>query len=481
MNHLILVGGTGKLVGLAFLRIAEIAALGPGKEFLKIWVLDADDKGEIGEKLRLQALRGKFDEPEKIDPFPKHWARTLSELYAGAGSDRAVEDYFDLLFEKKDHNIIYKEGMFGQPIVGATVLRYALQKKESDSLEDLLNQLQGDSSPRIALAGSNFGGTGSGGVPILAQFLRDFSRGAKINCFIGACILDLLYNLKKPPVSEKNDKNYGPYTDTETLWRNASSMTAFFGEEDLKASLDKLILLGRFGDLPDREYEGPVAQSEIPDALHIIAALQLYYLLFNSDQVGGKDAQGIYSYNVKQETGRTDYIGLEEFQFPFPNQKIKKLFDKIRSISGTAYALQALAQFIVFLPKEKWAAVATKLIPSQLHKLLPTNMADEDRKRVSLNIAKRCLQRVFELVDLLDWLDKCRDDRFLKFKWDDLDYRYSYQKGWEAILEPVPYFKSVFELVSKEDLQIGSKTGLDIDRLVEALEHAIRRKVEIEI
>lgn len=166
---LIGVGGTGQTVIAAYLRLAELAGFTPAP----FYVVDSDKLGPLsGTVTRLKSrikktVGGEMQHRWRIDPFPTADVdrKTFGSLFGNLTGER--RELFNCLFSEEAEFTQIRTGMYGRPSIGATCIRYKLLKNDDDLVE-MKNTLRGGEKD-IILVGSCFGGTGSGGVPMLAN------------------------------------------------------------------------------------------------------------------------------------------------------------------------------------------------------------------------------------------------------------------------------------------------------------------------
>ncbi len=201
-NILIGVGGTGQHVVHAYLRFLRLTLPSPN-QVPHIFIFDADaNKSSPGranyliddiEGLHKTLTEGavSLNLNETLPPFVKGEnvdARALgahlnvaddNSLFALANAFLA--DDKEPAIWGDDWSVELRRGMMANPKVGALALEHLLQSK-SDDLNKLNDSIESD--VRVALAGSNFGGTGSGVIPALVRYLDKGAKADAIRAFV---------------------------------------------------------------------------------------------------------------------------------------------------------------------------------------------------------------------------------------------------------------------------------------------------------
>lgn len=160
------------------------------------------------------------------------------------------------------------DGMFARPHVGATTIYSKLEEMEQKKQN---SDMSSESSPqdeplvrlfkdavkagtRIAVVGSSFGGTGSGGVPALAQYLKESLRSRFVHAFLTLSWFDL----------DDHDKNERFESNTAGGLR-FYSMSPKFSEK-----LGWTVAAYPWHTI--REKQGDSRQTETPHAFNLILA-----------------------------------------------------------------------------------------------------------------------------------------------------------------------------------------------------------------
>lgn len=292
------VGGTGQMVLAAYLRLARMAGFTPAPFF----IVDSDTEGRLGGSL--VRLRSEVDEvvggnpPAErwmIDPFPTADAerKTFGGLFGNLAGER--RELFECLFSEETEKTQIRTGMYGRPAIGATCIRYKLLQ-EDDDLMELKNSLRGGEK-HIVLVGSCFGGTGSGGVPMLASELAKLrDEGYKLR--VDAVVFLPWFRLVLPEGDlDPHNKELHDRLNRE-FEPNAAAGIHYF-KRQLKEHVDTLVLLG----VPDRaqvERESSEKdQEEEPHILNLLAAT----LIQNHFQGALEPPRGVTGYWFEEDEG----------------------------------------------------------------------------------------------------------------------------------------------------------------------------------
>lgn len=289
------VGGTGQTVLAAYLRLSNMAGFAPGR----FAVVDSDNRGPLSAKLAeiigtLNGDGGEADSHWKIDPFPTGSVerKTFGALFGNMSGER--RELFDCLFSKEAERTPIRTGMYGRPSIGATCIRYKIQQNDED-LRYLKERLRG--APRhVVLVGSCFGGTGSGGVPILARELHDLNSEPGYDLAIDAVIFLPWFRLE-PPAGVMADEDKSLYEHLNTNFGpNAAAGINFF-QDRIREFLNSLILIGVRD--PTSRVSNESKQGETVHALNLFTAV----LIQNHFIERLKPPRGIAAYWYDDEHG----------------------------------------------------------------------------------------------------------------------------------------------------------------------------------
>jgi len=272
------VGGTGQNVLAAYLRLARLAGFDPAPFF----VVDSDITGPQGRSL--QALQsgvrtvagGRRSERWRINPYPTAQVdrRSFGELFEK--SDGAAAELFDCLFSEEAERTKIRDGMYGRPAIGATCMRLKLQREDQD-LRELKEFLKGGEK-HVVLVGSCFGGTGSGGVPILAQEFHRLNQEGGYSLRVQALVYLPWFRLELPDgktaeeyqeLHEHLNSNFEP---------NAAASINYF-QRTLHDRLESLVLLGVPDPSSVARSSRESSQEEVVHPLNLLGAVLANNLL----------------------------------------------------------------------------------------------------------------------------------------------------------------------------------------------------------
>ncbi|MCP5051246.1 MAG: hypothetical protein GY940_29040, partial [bacterium] len=189
----------------AYLRLAELAGFTPAP----FYVVDSDKLGPLsGTVTKLKSrikktVGGEMSHRWTIDPFPTADVerRTFGSLFGSLTGER--RELFDCLFSADAEYTNIRTGMYGRPSIGATSIRYKLLKNDDDLVE-MKNTLRGGEK-HIILVGSCFGGTGSGGVPMLANEFANLNQQEGYSLTVDAITFLPWFRLVLPPGEMRGD------------------------------------------------------------------------------------------------------------------------------------------------------------------------------------------------------------------------------------------------------------------------------------
>lgn len=270
---LIGVGGTGQMVLAAYLRLAEMAGYTPAT----FYVVDSDTEGPLGRVLatlrgRVKEVVGGKEPPLRwmIDPFPTTNAerKTFGSLFGNLAGER--REVFNCLFSEDAEQTPIRTGMYGRPAIGATCIRHKILQ-DDDDMKDLRNALRGGEK-HVILIGSCFGGTGSGGVPMLAAELSRLNGQPGYSLQVDAMIFLPWFRLVPPEGGIKTSEVALHDYLNSNFEPNAAAGIYYFRDK-LRQHVDTIFLLGvqDAGQIDRTSSES--AQDESPHILNLLAAV----------------------------------------------------------------------------------------------------------------------------------------------------------------------------------------------------------------
>lgn len=291
-NTLILCGGTGAHVGVAFLRLHTLGyALGffdqGGKpfEFPKVFLVDQDSgDGNDGEATAWQQVNalvsqhpGRFDwvaasgnpaGPEliKVTPLPvganKLWYRPPHNTFENRFEGSPL---LPVLASARQRRIDFSKGMMGSPAIGSLLFRL----KEYDERDRGLNHDEAfgellKRKGRIVVAGSGVGGTGASVGPTLARRLAD--RGNEVMAV-------MVLNWFEFDVQDADPERREKAAQRNRIMReNANSALEFYGQS-LARSVAAVPIGMPNTSLTLRRYTSDVGQPTFESYVLAVAAL----------------------------------------------------------------------------------------------------------------------------------------------------------------------------------------------------------------
>ena len=181
-------------------------------------------------------------------------------------------ELFDCLFSPEAEKTPIRTGMYGRPSIGATSIRHKILQ-EDDDLRDLKAQLRG--APRhIVLAGSCFGGTGSGGVPMLAQEFHRMAeqKGSGYDLKVDALVFLPWFRLVLPAGETRRDDRDLHERLNDNFEPNAAAGINTF-KDRIRDVVDSLILVGVNDPGGIVRESNEASQGETVHILNLFAAL----------------------------------------------------------------------------------------------------------------------------------------------------------------------------------------------------------------
>lgn len=273
---LIGVGGTGQTVLASYLRLANMAGIKPAR----FYVVDSDTKGPLGSKLT--QLQGSVEELADGSKVPQRW---MVNPFPIADSDRSTfgslfgnmvgprRRLFDALFSEEAEQTPIRTGMYGRPAIGATCIRYKILQ-DDDDLKELKDGLRGGAK-HVVLVGSCFGGTGSGGVPMLASEFARLNEQPGFDLLVDAVIfLPWFQLILGEGEMRKDDKSLHEHLN-RNFEPNAAAGIHYFKRE-LREHVESLVLLGMPDPTRNPRVSNEKSQQETVHPLNLLAAILIH-------------------------------------------------------------------------------------------------------------------------------------------------------------------------------------------------------------
>lgn len=293
------VGGTGQTVLASYLRLANMAGFTPAR----FYIVDSDTKGPLGSTLT--GLMGEVEELADGGEVPLRWMvnpfpttdsdrRTFGALFGNMVGPR--RRLFDVLFSEEAEQTPIRTGMYGRPAIGATCIRYKILQNDDD-LQELKDGLRGGSK-HVVLVGSCFGGTGSGGVPMLASEFARLNEEPGFDLKVDAVIFLPWFRLVLGEGEmRKEDKSIHEHLN-KNFEANAAAGIHYFRKE-LREHVDSLVLLGIQDPTRNPRVSNEANQQETVHPLNLLAAI----LVHNRFSGHLEAPRGISGYWIDGEKG----------------------------------------------------------------------------------------------------------------------------------------------------------------------------------
>jgi hypothetical protein len=296
-NIFIAIGGSGTKVAEALVRLLaagfptrrdENGLLTSAGDSLSIWRLDPD--GSSGAAGALESAVTRYTELQAIlsgggapaahtpsawsmdvDPDVHHLdplqlpgqslsAKTLEGVLRSHGLGGGdVSPLLNVFFDPEDLKVTIDRGFYQKPFIGATVMgiytRSLLSANAPGSRQTRLSGLQ-NHQVRFFLCGSLHGGTGASGIPVMANFLRDYGQArqdATSGWRVAACLLGPYSKPPPPPFERLKPGDPEPQSlDSYVEKINKEPWSAGMQPEE-KAELARQILYGFYANPDEME------------------------------------------------------------------------------------------------------------------------------------------------------------------------------------------------------------------------------------
>ena len=321
----IAVGGSGQHVLLSYLRLARLGNFQPARMI----VVDADNRtGEGGAQttadlIAQQASVGFREEVKQvfIQPLPK-LERSQDETFRSMvdPTERLEIELFKALFNQRQRDVKVLTGFHGHPSVAASTFRMFLEEEENELKTVLDDWLAGQGVQKVVLAGSTFGGTGSGVMPVLADYLRKLASERGLTLQLGGVIQVRWFNLNVPTEIEGGRDQYLDVANND-LDNNSSCLVEYYRRK-VETMFHRGYLVGHHPHAL-RQSAGTQNQPEHPHAVNLLCGHVAYRLLHQKFQSDAKGLLAVYTPDGALEN---------HLELPFPAD-VKAKGSKARPLS----------------------------------------------------------------------------------------------------------------------------------------------------
>lgn len=167
-------------------------------------------------------------------------------------------DLADLVFTKDVEDFDLLHGYRAQTHLGSMMMYHSIVEAAKDSLPNdlktfvaqLISATQSDTTPRVFILGSVFGGTGASSIPIIPKALADAASvlgngGANIlaNCYFGSTLLTAYFSFPTPNANQILQEKVIASSDKFAL--NSQAAMMFYDDDTtVKSTYQKFYMLG---------------------------------------------------------------------------------------------------------------------------------------------------------------------------------------------------------------------------------------------
>lgn len=291
-NVFIAIGGSGTKVAEALVKLLTVGfptrtdekgLVTSAGDSLAIWRVDPDRNSGAGEDLKsaldnYRVLQGCLNDGDlnrtmatsdwamdvlteaiHLDPLdlPKKNAldnktKTLKGILDSRyGHNKYSTDYLNLLYAEKELRVPIDRGFYQRPFIGSAIMAIfadSLAQENSAAGEKAKLNSYKNTPTRFFLCGSLHGGTGSCGVPVIAQFLKGLKKDNP-DWQIGGCLLTPYFIPPEPPFEKLDDNEEVDETKVKELSTAYSSHPAFANlTPEQRENLVRQILEGFYAD-----------------------------------------------------------------------------------------------------------------------------------------------------------------------------------------------------------------------------------------
>lgn len=284
------IGGTGKETLLSYLHLALLC----GNKPVRAYIFDSDmtdSKGTVGKAIAdfISSNNSYVLDLERfdIDAKPKklNTGKTiLEEAFRMGVEDEVLLNGF---FGHNQRTIDFATGFYGQPMVGSVCMKQTIAELENEpQFKNFLSDATRDAENTVVFVGSNFGGTGAGGSPIIGETVYQYQlhHGGLERLFMAYISHYKWFSLVNVPQNS-------PIREADLI-RNAQSGLHYYGNR-LCRIFDKIIMLGLPEDIT-RDGSNAQQQGDEKDILYPIGALianAIIQVPFRNRKTAQKDVQ----------------------------------------------------------------------------------------------------------------------------------------------------------------------------------------------
>ncbi len=348
---LIAVGGSGQHTMLSYLRLARLCNLAPAR----LMTIDADlRQGDSGQPttaslIEKQARVGFRDKVawEPVRPLPElndPQAQTFESLLRPVPG--VETDLFSALFNPRQREIRVVTGFHGHPAVAASTFRMFLSDGASGLSKLFKEWISAGGEQRIVVAGSTFGGTGSGVMPVLTSYIKDWCAKKDLKLRLGGVIQVRWFDLGLPDQVAPEDKEKVDVTSHD-LERNSSCLVEYY-RRNLESMFHNAFLVGHYPHA-SRRSTGVEQQPEHPHAVNLLSGYVAYQLLHGEELI---DTQGLLG--LVTPDGNLE----QHLQFPFGrSRRPQPLARHIEATNGEIALHQSILNVLSAGPPSGWDVV----------------------------------------------------------------------------------------------------------------------------
>lgn len=391
-NFFIAVGGTGQNVALAYHKLAALAGLEPAATY----VLDSDPSISINAASFLPL--DPIPRQPCVDAFQRNSFRDLFNPRA----DQNVASVLATFFDKSELDTPIERGMFGHPPVGACAImdKLALLDQAEPGTEcatsdpnlvNLLNTLANGAQHRVVVCGSAMGGTGAGGVPAIAAYIRTRLAAARVRDSVKIVLFYFLDFFRVQPPTARLRL---PLIQPGALERNAKSGICYLADKIAKDA-DACILFGLEEPI-NIEYREAQAQKPTNTSLYLIAAVMANNT-FNCRTVADlfpAHEDRLYSYWIDCDNEQRSLLKCSDVPVFLPNGSQVSLDKVVRHGLWVKTWLDLFHKYITPLPGFSFCPPLA--VPPKLRRVL------EPWQRKNLQLVNELRERLVRATEDLD-------------------------------------------------------------------------------